>query len=394
MSRNLFNYQDKALHFSDLNLSELSAVKNYTEPVIIYKKSLLHERIDWLKSWPSLKRLHFAMKSNFNPMILKEFLASGCGLDVVSLGEIQAGLNAGFSVKDFIFSGVGKTYSELDFAIKNDIYQINVESVSELRRISEIADKYHKNVDVGLRINPLIDAQTHPYVATALKDSKFGIQADDISECLDIIKNNSKIRFKCLSFHIGSQITDVRIFQESILKMKKLFNDLRPQFSELDRFDIGGGLGLDYHQHDTEADFLVFQQLQKVCDEVLKDLEADVLSEMGRFLVARAGIFICQVQYIKNQNMLVLDLGMNNNLRPSLYQSHHHFFNLNQKSNQKKDYSIVGPLCESSDQFHKSFPLYQVSELDLLVKADVGAYVRSMASQYNLKNIAQEIIVD
>lgn len=394
MSRNLFNYQDNALHFSDLNLSEIPVIKNYTEPVIIYKKSLLKERIQWLKSWYTLKRLHFAMKSNFNPLILKEFLASGCGLDVVSLGEIQAGLSAGFSTKDFIFSGVGKTYTELEFAIKNEIYQINVESVSELRRISEIAEKYHKTVDVGLRINPLIDGQTHPYVATALKDSKFGIQSDDITECLTIIKKNSKIRFKCLSFHIGSQITDVRIFQESILKMKKLFLDLKPQFPELDRFDIGGGLGLDYHNHDVNLDFFVFQQLQNVCDDALKDLDADILSEMGRFLVARAGIFICQVQYIKNQNMLVLDLGMNNNLRPSLYQSHHHFFNLYQKSNIKKDYSIVGPLCESSDQFHKSFPLYEVSELDLLIKADVGAYVRAMASQYNLKNIATEVFVD
>ena len=179
MSRNLFTYKNNLLFFDGANLSDLLQVKNYTDPVIIYKTSLIEERIQWVKSWSSLKQLHFAVKSNFNPTILQLFLKNKCGLDVVSLGEIQAGLKQGFSPQDIIFSGVGKTRHELDWSIDHGVYQINVESISELKKIIQIAEEKNKIVSVGLRVNPLVDAGSHPYISTALKDSQFGIHLED-----------------------------------------------------------------------------------------------------------------------------------------------------------------------------------------------------------------------
>lgn len=393
MSRNLFTYQNNELLFAEAQLSSLAAVKNYHEPVLIYKSSLISERIQWVKSWSGLTQLHFAMKSNYHPQILKLFKDAGCGLDVVSLGEIKAGLEAGFKPTDFIFSGVGKTIPEIEFAIDQQIFQINVESPAELRRISEIAGRKNKSISVGLRVNPLIETPTHPYISTALKDSKFGIDLNDVPECLEIIKKNPLVVFKCLSFHIGSQILDPMVFKESVDKMKGYYLELKKQFSTLTRFDVGGGLGIDYKSHDLDLDFQRWNQLQSAYQDSFKDFDAQILSELGRFLVARAAVFVCQVQYIKNKNMLVLDLGMNNNLRPSLYQAHHHFYNLKKNSENVVNYALVGPICESSDVFHKSFPMYETHEMDLLVMADCGAYVKSMASQYNLKNIAAEVFI-
>jgi len=394
MSRNLFSYQNNDLCFSGVRLTEMPEVKNYSEPFLIYKKSLIAERIQWVKSWKKLKQLHFAVKANYHPNILKIFLENGCGLDVVSQGEIRAGLDIGFKPTDFIFSGVGKTKAEIEFAVDMGIYQINVESASELRRISEICLRRNKKISVGLRVNPLIETPTHPYISTALKDSKFGIDLVDVPECLDIIKKNSLVEFKCLSFHIGSQILDPLVFKESVDKMKIYYLDLKKNFSTLSRFDLGGGLGIDYKDHDLFKDKMRWESLKTEYNDSLVNLDADILCELGRFMVARSAIFISQVQYIKNKKMLVLDLGMNNNMRPSLYQAHHHFYNLHKNDQQNHNYAVVGPICESSDVFHKSFTLHTVHENDLLVMADCGAYVRSMASQYNLKNMASEVFID
>ncbi len=393
MSRSLFSYKNNSLCFDETSLSDLSVVENYQDPVLIYKKSLIEERIQWVKSWSSLKQLHFAMKSNFSPTVLQIFLKNKCGLDVVSLGEIQAGLKQGFSPQDIIFSGVGKTSRELEWSIDHDIYQINIESISELKKIIQIAEKKNKTVHVGLRVNPLIDAGTHPYISTALKDSKFGIQLEDLKECLQLFKTTKKVQFKCLSFHIGSQILETNVFKQSIEKMKTLFLELKSEFSELDRFDVGGGLGIDYTSHASGEDLERWLSLKKIYESELNDFKADILCELGRFVVARSGVFISQVQYIKNKNCLVLDLGMNNNMRPSLYQAHHAFYNLNNHTQNKNNYKIVGPVCESSDIFHQNYELTTIQENDLLVMADCGAYVRSMASDYNLRPIAEEIFI-
>lgn len=394
MSRNLFTYAHNQLHFDTTNLFQCDAVKNYTDPVLLYKSSLIQERINWVKGWSKLKQLHYAIKANHNEHILKLFKKNKCGLDVVSGGELKAGLNYGFEPADFIFSGVGKTQAEIEYALDIGIYQINVESPSELKRIAHTAQKKNKKISIGLRVNPLVEANTHPYIATAMQDSKFGINMEDIPVCLEIFKTHPNVELKCISFHIGSQIMDTGIFKQAAEKMMAFYGDIKSQFTSLSRFDIGGGLGLDYKSHDVSLDERRWAKMVEIYNDLFKNFSADIVCELGRFLVARSAVFVSQVQYIKNNNMLVLDLGMNNNMRPSLYQAHHHFYNLNKTSEDRHEYSIVGPICESSDVFHKRFELYQVSELDLLIMADCGAYVRSMASDYNLKGIAQEIFLD
>lgn len=399
---NLFSYNEHQLCFEGIPLAELEPVKNYHEPVLIYKKSLIEDRLRLIKSWPRLFQVHFALKANFHSEVLALLKKHDCGLDVVSGGEIHAGLEAGFSPEAFIFSGVGKTKAELQMALNLGIYQINVESPSELRRIAEMtkASTYsdltksaQKKISLGLRVNPLINGETHPYISTALQDSKFGIDLIDVPECLQIFRENSQLELKCISFHIGSQIMKTDVFKEAVDKMRIYYEDLQKEFKSLTRFDLGGGLGIDYHDHDVSKDFKRWHSLIEKYDDSLKNFNGDILLEIGRFIIARAAVFISQVQYIKKQNMLVLDLGMNNNLRPSLYQAHHHFYNLVKRDSQIKNYSIVGPICESTDIFHKNFELYPVQEGDLLVKADCGAYVRSMANQYNLRNVAQEIFI-
>lgn len=391
-SNNLFTYKNNSLHFSGHNLAEHHSLKNYKSPVLLYDLKIVQERLDWLKEWKGLGRLHFAMKSNYTEEVLKLILRNGCGVDVVSLGEIKLALKAGFKPQDVLFSGVAKTAYEIEWAIQNDVYQINVESASELKRIDQISQRLGKNIDVGLRLNPEVDAKTHPNIATALKDSKFGLYLNDLSEVEDILKSSKHIQLKALSFHIGSQVMDVTIFQEAIVRMKAIYSDFQKRYPSLDRFDLGGGLGINYKDHDISHDQKRWQDLKAVYEKELNGVKAFFLIEMGRFIVARSAVLVAQLQYIKkteNKLIAILDVGMNNLLRPMLYAAYHQVYPLQVRA-KKQDYMVVGPLCESSDVFHQEITLSELQEGDLVAIADAGAYAKSMASNYNLQPIAED----
>ena len=395
MSKTLFHFEHNQLCFDGVQLSHLNLIRDYQRPVMLYRKNIIAERIGWMKSWKKLHRLHFAMKSNDHIEILKLFLAQNCGLDVVSIGEIEKAYAVGFKPIDLIFSGVGKTKYEISKAIDDGIYQINVESISELRRVQELAKIKKTSVNIGLRLNPQVDAQTHPHIATALMDSKFGISTCDISVCLDMFRSSPQLIFKSISYHLGSQIMTAEPFQNALSKIKPLFLELQTEFKTLDRLDLGGGLGIDYKDHDLQNDFDRWEKLKSVYQTELADFPAQCLMEMGRFLVARSAILISQVQYIKkteNTEIVICDVGMNNLMRPSLYQAYHHVMPLKKSSHEKK-YMIVGPICESTDFFHKDIQTTKLNENDLLAICDVGAYGRSMASNYNLQPIAEEFFI-
>jgi diaminopimelate decarboxylase len=363
---------------------------------LLYQRHLIQQRIDWIKSWDKLHKLHFAMKSNDNVDVLKLILKNNCGLDVVSLGEIEKAKACGFKPQDLIFSGVGKTKFELSKAIDDDIYQINVESISELHRISQISKNQNKKVNIGLRINPEVDANTHPNIATALRDSKFGLARTDLEVCFNLIDANSNLVFKAISYHLGSQIMSATPFLDALRKVKPLFLKLQSKYKSLNRLDLGGGLGIDYKNHDLEKDEIQWRNLKAVYESELSDLKADFLIEMGRFVVARSAVLISEVQYIKkteNTEIVILDVGMNNLMRPSLYQSYHHMLPFLKRAMSKK-YMIVGPICESTDFFHKEILTSEIHEGDLIALCDSGAYVRSMASNYNLQPIVEEYFLD
>jgi diaminopimelate decarboxylase len=399
MSKLLFCYRDNHLHFGTTDLQQWVQKSTYKSPVILYSKRVLKERLALMQAWPRLHRLHFAMKANYNRDVLAVLKASGCGLDVVSWGEVALALEVGFTPADIIFSGVGKTRRELELAVAHNIFQINVESLAELERLREVCRNQNKSVAVGLRLNPKVDAGTHPHIATALKDSKFGLPLSQLEQCRQYFASDSHLQLRALSFHLGSQIVDTARFAEALKKIKPHFEVLQKQFPSLTRLDLGGGLGIDYHQHDLKQDEDRWLSMTRVYDEELRDLKAEIYLEMGRFLVARSGVMLGQVQYIKEfedshseKSLAILDVGMNNLLRPSLYQAYHHLYPLLKKANRQR-YMVVGPICESSDVFHKNIETTELRQDDIVAFADVGAYVQSMASDYNLQPRAQEILL-
>ncbi len=392
-SGELFYYLNDSLYFNGHELSGHPAIRNYQQPLLIHDLSLVQDRINWVKEWKGLGQLHFAVKSNYDESVLKLICANKCGVDVVSLGEIQLALRCGFLPKDILFSGVAKTEKEIHWAIENEIYQINVESIPELNRIQRISSTLQKKVNIGLRMNPEVDAKTHPNIATALEDSKFGFNMTDLPQVEMLLSDSTHLVFKSISFHIGSQVMDTSIYREAISKIKPLYMALKNKFSSLDRFDLGGGLGLNYRDHDLSHDYQRWSELKEIYQKDLGDMKDHLILEIGRFMVARSAILLAQVQYIKktkNKTIVILDVGMNNLLRPMLYQAYHQIYPLKHRAG-KQTYMVVGPLCESSDVFHNEIELSYLQEGDFVAIADAGAYTKSMASNYNLQPIALDI---
>ncbi len=396
MSRKLLQYKNNELCFGTELKPLLPFVNNYKQPVLVYDLSIIKERITWIQKWPQLGKLHFAVKANFHIEILKFIKNLNCGADVVSIGEVKRSLEAGFTMQDIIFSGVGKSKEELTWAIERDIYQINVESISELKKIILIANQLQKNVSLGLRINPEIDAETHKSISTALKDSKFGLDFKTGQECVQLISQNKFLNLKALSFHLGSQIMNVGVYEKALQVMKPYFKEAQKICPELDRFDLGGGLGIDYKEADSAVDESRWVNLQNLYEAELKDLNAFYLLEVGRFLVARSGVLISRVEILKQTPMkkfIILDAGMTHIMRPALYDAYHHMLPLKINEGEFQTYDIVGPICESTDVLGEERQMPPIFEEDFMAICDVGAYGSVMASNYNLRDAAIEIFI-
>ena len=397
MSRKLLEYQNQDLYFG-LKPSRLSDfVTDYKQPIIIYDLNIIKERIHWIQNWKRLGQLHYAVKANFNLDILKLIKSLKCGVDVVSVGEIKRSLEAGFSMQDIIFSGVGKSRAELSWAIEQDIYQINVESLSEIKKISILAKELNKTVSLGLRINPEVDAETHKSISTALKDSKFGLDFDTAKMAIEIISQNPQLSLKALSFHLGSQIMNVSVFEKALSVMKPFYQNAKMKCPELERFDLGGGLGIDYKNPDSAEDQARWLELQELFEKELKNFDAIFLLEIGRFLVARSGVMLSRVEVIKetpHKRFLILDAGMTQLMRPALYGAHHEILPLKLIAGSQLEYDIVGPICESTDVLAFGRKITPIKEDEFVAICDVGAYGSVMASRYNLRDEAIEIVLE
>lgn len=394
MSRKLFKYHDADLTFSTLNLNDY--IGQYQGPIWFYKKALIEERIYWIQKWPHLGRLHYAIKANFHPEILKTIQKKNCGIDAVSLGEMKQAIACGFTAKDIILSGVAKTEAELIWAVQNQIFQINVESLSELKKLVKITTELNMSVNLGLRINPEVDAETHPGIATALKDSKFGLDFKSAEEAMQFISGERNLILKSLSFHIGSQIMNVSVFEKAIQTVKPFYIEAKQKFPSLERLDLGGGLGIDYSDADCDADENRWKKLETIYNSELKDFGAFLILEVGRFLVARSGVLISKVEVIKQtatKRYLMLDAGMSLLMRPALYQAVHQIIPLKKRLAPAEVYTVVGPICESSDVLAKDIEMQAMEEGDLVAICDVGAYGASMSSNYNLREPALEIFI-
>ncbi|WP_413578645.1 diaminopimelate decarboxylase [Bdellovibrio sp. HCB290] len=389
-------YINNELHFGPDKKNLMSLCANYIRPIYVYDLDFVSSRFKQLAAALDGVRLYFAVKANPNPEVLQCLKNAGAGADVVSLGEIKRALESGFLPEDIVYSGVGKTRHEITEALKLGVLQINVESLPELERIGQIAQEMEKKASVALRLNPDVSIQTHPYIATGLRDNKFGMELNlipELSKCLK--KYATSLELVGVSLHLGSQMLEFSGYQEALMKLKTSYLNLKKEFPTLRRFDFGGGLGVVYEKSDLELETRLLQEYAGITKGVLADLNCELQSEPGRWLVAHAGVLLCQVQYVKKtsaKTFVIVDSGMNHLIRPSLYEAEHRILPL-VKNSESIVCDVVGPICESSDFFLKEYKMPVVKEGDYVAILDSGAYGYSMASTYNLQELPLEICI-
>ncbi len=389
-------YINNELCLGPLKKPLTSLCANYMRPIYIYDLDFVAQRYKAMSQALRGVKLFYAVKANPHPEVLQTLKKQGAGADVVSLGEIKRALESGFQPEDIVYSGVGKTRHEITQALTLGIYQINIESLPELKRVGEIARALGKKAAVALRLNPDIDIKTHPYIATGLKDNKFGMELSLIpmlKECLHTFSDS--VELVGLSLHLGSMMMEFSGYQEALLRLKEVYLQLQTEFKSLQRFDFGGGLGIFYDRLDLELEESLLQDYANITLNTLKDLNCELQSEPGRWLVGHCGVLLTQVQYIKetsHKKFVILDSGMNHLIRPSLYEAEHLLLPL-VKSETQMRVDVVGPICESADFFAKDRTLSVVNEGDFIAVMDAGAYGYSMASHYNLQELPLEICI-
>lgn len=390
----MFTKQNNNVLVENINILEL--VKKIETPAYIYSKRKIIENVNTLKS--GLKKVDglicFSVKANSNLNLLKILVNEGLGMDIVSGGELRKALLAGCNSKKIVFSGVGKSPIDIEYAIREDILLFNVESESELFVINEISKKLGKITSIAVRVNPDVSPNTHPYISTGLKENKFGISINDSLNLHKKIKNFKNIRVIGVDFHIGSQITEVKPYIDSLIKIENYIEELRNYDIQLEFLDIGGGFGLI----DNSDSFNLGLMLNEIANK-LKSFNLKIIVEPGRSIIGNTSFLISKVLYIKkneSKNFAICDAGMNDLLRPALYKSYHEIVNLSNFPSSDKNlnvFDIVGPVCESSDCF---FPKKSIdlSENDYIAIMNTGAYGYSMASNYNSRPKPVEILID
>jgi len=333
--------------------------------------------------------VHYALKANVNPAILKEIKNAGFGADCVSGGEVQAAINAGIGPDKIVFAGVGKADREIDLGLSHDIFCFNVESIPELEVINELARRKNKTAKVALRINPNVNANTHHYITTGLNENKFGINLSELDKVLDLFPTLPNVKLIGIHFHIGSQITDMTSFQGLCVRINEIQEHFAHRHIILDHINVGGGLGVDY-EHPNHFPIPDFEAYFNVFREHLKLHPNQTLHfELGRSVVAQCGSLISRVLYVKEgatKQFAILDAGFTDLIRPTLYQAYHRIENLTSDAAEEK-YDVVGPICESSDTFAKACSLNKTKRGDILALRSAGAYGEIMASRYNLREL-------
>lgn len=335
----------------------------------------------------------FAVKSNFNPTILKILAGMGAGADIVSGGELELALQAGVPADKIVFSGVGKTRAELTVAITAGIKQINAESESEIRLINEIAIGLNKTAAVGIRVNPDVDARTHEKITTGKKENKFGIDWNDARRLFLSAEQFKGISLHGIEVHVGSQILELSPFREAFVKTKKMLNDLKEHGVSIQTVDVGGGLGVAYKTDESApspADYIA------VLRDVLGDFDGEFVFEPGRCISGDAGVLVASVVRVKqtgDKRFAVLDAGMSDLVRPAMYDAYHNIEAL-KGGEASERYDVVGPICESADIFGKDRMLPELNEGDLIAIETAGAYGAAMASNYNGRPLIAEVLTD
>ena len=368
--------------------------KEVHTPFYFYNTALLKETLQKIKKEISAHKnyiIHYAIKANANPKLLRLIAQAGFGADCVSGGEIQRALDTGFPASKIVFAGVGKSDWEINLGLDNDIFCFNVESEPELEVINELAKAKGKIASVAFRINPNIGAHTHANITTGLAENKFGIAMKDMEHIIQKAEQLCHIHVLGLHFHIGSQILEMDDFIALCQRINQLIEQLRQAHHQVEHINVGGGLGIDYEHPDKHpipnfsSYFNTYAKYLNLSDE------QQLHFELGRAVVGQCGSLITRVLYVKQgatKQFIIVDAGMTDLIRPALYQAHHQIENLNSREVLEK-YDVVGPICESSDVFAKDILLPKTHRGDLIALHSAGAYGEIMASQYNCRALPQ-----
>ena len=384
-------YINKKLFIEKVSVESIA--KKYGTPTYCYSYDRLKKNIiSFKKSFkPFSPLICFAIKSNTNLNLIREIKKLGLGADVVSMGELMIAIKAGINPQKIVFSGVGKTSSEIAYAIDKKILLINAESKSEIEEINRIAKLKKKKVQIGIRLNPNTDAKTLSQISTGKKENKFGVNEKTFLKLFEYCKNSENIHLRCLSVHIGSQILDHKPYEKMLNVIGKIINKTRHKFEFI---DLGGGMGISY---DNSGKILNYKRYSLAIQKFLKNYKSKIIFEPGRSIVGNTGTLISRVIYIKDserKRFIILDAGMNDLIRPALYGARHRILpSIKTNKNSKKTYEFVGPICESTDKFIVLKKFQQLREKDIILMSDVGAYGMSLASNYNLRTKPIEILI-
>ena len=389
-----FQYKNDRLMAEDLPVSDIAA--QFGTPLYIYSRATLE------RHWHAFDKafgehphlICFAVKSNPNLAVLQVMAKLGSGFDIVSQGELERVLAAGGQADKIVFSGVAKSETEIARALEVGIRCFNVESIAELHRINEVAAKTGKIAPISLRVNPDVDAHTHPYISTGLKENKFGVSVHEAREVYRLAKQLSHIDVIGMDCHIGSQLTELQPFLDTADRLIVLMEQLKEDGIELKHLDLGGGLGVPYTDetppHPTDYAKALLEKLKTYG-------ELEIILEPGRAITANAGILVTKVEYLKsneNRHFAIVDTGMNDMIRPALYQAYMNIIEVDRTlTRESRVYDVVGPICETSDFLGKQRKL-AIAPGDLIAQRSAGAYGASMSSHYKSRPRAAEVMVD
>ena len=386
-----FNEKDGQLYVDDLPISEIA--DKYSTPAFIYSASLIRNNYNkYANALTEGNLICYAVKANSNIHILKELVKLGSGFDVVSGNELKRCIKAGADPRKIVFSGVAKSAEDIEQAINEGILSINIESEDEFDRIVNISKALDKQVQCSIRINPDIPTGSHKYIETGLKTSKFGVDTETLSIISSKAKTTPLIKLSGIACHIGSQISDNSLIMKSLEHLLEAHKLLTNDGHEINFLDIGGGLGITYKEEDPgDPESLIAEISNKI-----RALNLNIVLEPGRSITGKAGVLIAKVEYLKlteYKNFAIIDAGMNDLMRPALYDAWHTVKEIQKSDSDKRIYELVGPVCESADVLAKDRELV-ISQGDLIAFMDVGAYGSVMSSNYNSRLKVPEIMVD
>jgi diaminopimelate decarboxylase len=401
-----FRYIGKKLFCGSVSIESL--VRQFGTPLFVYSQGTLtrHFReLDRAMS-PVEHLICFAMKSNSNQSVLRTLVNLGSGFDIVSGGELQRVIAAGGDPRKCVFAGVGKTEAEIEFALRRGVYSFNAESEPELQRINRVAARLKKVAPVAVRVNPNVDAKTHAKITTGTYENKFGIAIEQIAGVYARAARLKHLRLRGVQMHIGSQLTEVNPFEQAVRKVIPLARQLKERHG-IEFFSIGGGLGIVYQPALASGDpawwksagrkYLTPRKYAARLVPLLKPLGLRILMEPGRFISGNSGILVTRVEYVKRtgkKNFVIVDAAMNDLIRPAFYEAYHEILQLTRTGRGLIKSDVVGPICESGDFFCKDRPLPKVGEGDCLALLSAGAYGFVMASNYNTRSLAAEVLVN